>query len=88
MELGLIGQAAGMFAVANIGQAAGRVRVVLGQYLAFAPILAVSIAGALCAGLLPAALIPYLGVLPLALGIRAAWRLRRTGDDDEPTGVQ
>ncbi|QFU91977.1 cadmium resistance transporter [Amycolatopsis sp. YIM 10] len=104
MDLGLIGQAAGMFAVTNLddlvllalyfGQAAGHrrggIRVVLGQYLGFTAILAVSIAGAFGAGLLPASVIPYLGVLPLALGIRAAWRLRRDGDNDgdgEPGGT-
>jgi hypothetical protein len=66
VSLGLIGQAVGLFAVTNIddivvlalffGQAAGRsgtVRVVLGQYLGFAAILAVAVAGALGVGLLP-----------------------------------
>jgi cadmium resistance protein CadD (predicted permease) len=88
VELGLIGQAAGMFAVTNIddlvilalffGAAAGRrgaqARVVAGQYLGFAAILIVSIVGAFGLGLLPHAVIPYLGLLPLALGIRAAWQ--------------
>jgi cadmium resistance protein CadD (predicted permease) len=88
MDLGLIGQAVGMFAVTNVddlvilavffGQAAGRrggaARVVAGQYLGFASILAASILGALGAGLLPATALPYLGLLPLALGLRAAWR--------------
>lgn len=75
-----------MFAVTNVddivilavffGRAAGGRavrRVVLGQYIGFAGLLAVSIAGALGAGLLPEPVIPYLGLLPLALGIRAAW---------------
>ncbi|MFI7676390.1 cadmium resistance transporter [Actinophytocola sp. NPDC049390] len=60
--------------------------VVVGQYLGFAALLAVSMVGALGAGLLPAALIPYLGVLPLVLGVRAAWRAwreRRDTLDDE-----
>jgi cadmium resistance protein CadD (predicted permease) len=103
MNLALLGQAAGMFAVTNIddllvlavffGQAAGSHsdawRVVLGQYLGFVAILAAAIVGALGAGLLPEKVIPYLGLLPLALGIRAAvnaWRERRNGgsDDDQP----
>jgi len=100
MDLGLLGQAAGMFAVTNIddililalffSQAAGAgragvVRVVLGQYLGFIAILAASIVGALGAGLLPESAIPYLGLLPLLLGLRAAWRTwrdRRNGDND------
>ncbi|MFE3175794.1 cadmium resistance transporter [Amycolatopsis sp. NPDC059090] len=80
-----------MFAVTNVddivvlalffGQAAGSrggtARVVAGQYLGFAAILAASVLGALGTGLLPAAAIPYLGLLPLALGLRAAWRVWR-----------
>jgi cadmium resistance protein CadD (predicted permease) len=95
VDFGLIGQAAGMFVVTNVddivllalffGQAAGRrggaARVVAGQYLGFAGILAVSIVGALGAGLLPDAVIPYLGVLPLLLGLRAAWQAWRHRED-------
>ncbi|GAA0572939.1 cadmium transporter [Kribbella sandramycini] len=97
MQLGIIGQAIGMFAVTNIddivilalyfGQAHNRrdvLRVILGQYAGFAFILVASIVGALGAGLLPDAAVPYLGLLPLALGLRAAWsawRARRTPDD-------
>lgn len=100
MELTLVGQAVGMFAVTNIddivilalffGQAAGHpggaVRVVAGQYLGFGAILAAAIIGALGAGLLPEAAVPYLGLLPLLLGIRAgwsAWRERHDGDGEE-----
>jgi cadmium resistance protein CadD (predicted permease) len=88
-----------MFAVTNIddilvlalffGQAtnrAGAVRVVVGQYLGFAAILAAAILGALGAGLLPESVIPYLGLLPLLLGLRAAWtawRERRSGNHDD-----
>ncbi|MFC4004076.1 cadmium resistance transporter [Prauserella oleivorans] len=99
MDLGLIALAVGMFAATNVddivilamffGQTAGHrggaVRVV-GQYLGFAAILVISILGALGAGLLPATVIPYLGLLPLALGIRSAWhawRERRDTADDE-----
>ncbi len=100
MDLGLLGQAVGMFAVTNIddililalffGQAAGAgrtgaIRVVLGQYLGFLAILVASIVGALGAGLLPERAVPYLGLLPLLLGLRAAWaawRGRRDGADD------
>jgi cadmium resistance protein CadD (predicted permease) len=108
MVLGLVGQAAAMFAVTNLddmvilavffgqfaGDRAGTLRVVLGQYLGFGAILVASVVGALGAGLLPEAVIPYLGLLPLLLGLRAAWqvwhewRQRRAGDGsddhDEP----
>ncbi|KOX23223.1 cadmium transporter [Saccharothrix sp. NRRL B-16348] len=101
MEFGLVGQAVGMFAVTNVddivilavyfGQAAGQrggaARVVAGQYLGFAAILAASVVGALGAGLLPDTMIPYLGLPPLLLGLRAAWRAwyeRRDADDETP----
>ncbi|MDT7664494.1 MAG: hypothetical protein QOD04_4050, partial [Pseudonocardiales bacterium] len=54
-------------------------------YLGFAAILVASLAGALGAGLLPRPAIAYLGLLPLLLGIRAAWGVWRdrhgTGPD-------
>ncbi|QUQ64043.1 cadmium resistance transporter [Kutzneria sp. CA-103260] len=94
MDLGLLGQAVGMFAVTNIddlvilavffGQCRQRrgaeARVVVGQYLGFAAILATSVVGAFGADLLPDRVVPYLGLVPLALGVRAgwtAWRDRR-----------
>ncbi|WP_458316773.1 cadmium resistance transporter [Mycolicibacterium brisbanense] len=106
MELALVGQAAAMFAVTNVddmvmltvffGRAAGRrpavTRVVAGQYLGFSAIVAVSVLGALGATLLPDDAVPYLGLLPVALGIRAgwmAWRSRHepTHDVDRDDGV-
>lgn len=86
-----------MFAVTNIddlvvlillfGRAGGNrsatARVVLGQYVGFVAILAVSVVGALGAQLLPKTTIAYLGLLPLLLGLRAAWSAwRRRRDDD------
>ncbi|GID92741.1 cadmium resistance transporter [Amorphoplanes digitatis] len=99
MELSVLGQAAVMFAVTNIddmlllavyfgrtaGHHAAARRIVIGQYAGFLAILAASVLGALGAGLLPDAAIPYLGLLPLLLGIRAAWtvwRERHEPDDD------
>ncbi|MDG6109924.1 cadmium resistance transporter [Dactylosporangium aurantiacum] len=98
MQLGIIGQAIGLFAVTNIddililalffGRAAGQRhatrRIAAGQYLGFAGILAVAGAAAFGATFLPEDVIPYLGLLPLGLGVKAAvqaWRHR--GDDDE-----
>ncbi|MEU6366486.1 cadmium resistance transporter [Streptomyces sp. NPDC046931] len=103
MDLGIIGQAAGLFAVTNIddililalffAQGAGHHgstrRIVLGQYLGFAGILAVAVSAAFGATFLPESAIPYLGLLPLALGLKAAWQAwknRRDGDGDDEQG--
>jgi cadmium resistance protein CadD (predicted permease) len=106
VSIGLVAQAAGMFAVTNIddililalffGQAGSKrsaaIRVVIGQYLGFAGILVASVIGALGAGLLPESVIPYLGLLPLALGLRAAWKAWKErheserDDEDESSG--
>ena len=95
MNLGTIGQATGLFAITNIDDllvlalffARGEARrIVIGQYLGFAAILAVAVAAAFGATLLPESAIRYLGLLPLALGIRAAaqaWRHR--GDPEDET---
>jgi cadmium resistance protein CadD (predicted permease) len=104
VELALLGRAAAMFAVTNIddmlvlavffgrckGDPSSAVRVIIGQYVGFIAILAVSVLGALGASLLPEAAVPYLGVVPLLLGIRAAWDVWRSradpdGDDQTPT---
>jgi cadmium resistance protein CadD (predicted permease) len=101
MDVGVLGQAVGLFAVTNVddililslffargaGQPGITRRIMLGQYLGFAAILAVSAAAALGATLLPEAALPYLGLLPLGLGLRAAWqgwRGRADRDDDAP----
>lgn len=93
MDFELIGRAAAMFAVTNVddlvllavffGQATA-ITVVAGQFLGFGAILGVSVAGALGAGLLPDGAVRWLGVLPVPLGIRAAWQAWRQ-DDDEPS---
>ncbi|MFJ9735846.1 cadmium resistance transporter [Streptomyces sp. NPDC101171] len=97
MNLGIVGQAAGLFAVTNIddililslffAQGAGHPgatrRIVLGQYLGFAAILAVAVAAAFGATFLPESAIPYLGLLPLALGLKAAWQTWKHRGDEE-----
>jgi len=108
LDVGIIGRAAGLFAVTNIDDilllalffaAAGKgraatTRIVLGQYLGFTGILAVAVAAALGTKLLPETAIPYLGLLPIALGVRAAWttwRERRAGPaggSDGPVAVR
>ncbi|WP_394615649.1 cadmium resistance transporter [Lentzea sp. JNUCC 0626] len=86
MNLGTIGQAVGLFAVTNIddivilalffaqgsGQRHTTRTITLGQYLGFAGILGAAVAAAFGATFLPEQAIPYLGLLPLALGIKAA----------------
>ena len=104
MDLKLVGQAVGMFAVTNLddilvlamffGQGAAHrgstVRIVVGQYLGFLAILLASVLGAMGAALLPESVIPYLGLLPLILGLRAAWLVWRrrhdVGSDEGPVG--
>jgi cadmium resistance protein CadD (predicted permease) len=100
VELAFFAKAAGMFAVTNIddivllavffGRARGdrsAIRVVVGQYLGFIATLAASVLGALGAQLLPESTIAYLGLLPLALGLHAAWSAwRQRGEDDDGIG--
>jgi len=98
VNLGIVGQAVGLFAVTNIddililslffAQGAGHPgsarRIVIGQYAGFAAILAVAVAAAFGATFLPESAIPYLGLLPLALGLKAAWQAwKHRGDEDD-----
>jgi cadmium resistance protein CadD (predicted permease) len=82
----LVGQAATLFAGTNIddivllavlfGRATGPARplqIVIGWYAGYVVVLAAAVVGALGARLLPESVIPFLGLLPLVLGVRAAW---------------
>jgi cadmium resistance protein CadD (predicted permease) len=99
VDLAIIGRAAGLFAVTNIddililalffaqgaGQTGSTRAVAAGQYLGFTAILAVAVPAAVGATFLPEAAVPYLGLLPLALGIKAAvqaWRHRNDPDEE------
>ncbi|MGZ3145449.1 cadmium resistance transporter [Lentzea chajnantorensis] len=94
MDLAVIAQAAGMFAVTNVddlvllalffARARSAWQIVAGQYLGFAGILVVAVLGALGASLLPEQFRPWLGLIPLALGLKAAWSLWRGDDDGDP----
>ncbi|GAA2490845.1 cadmium resistance transporter [Streptomyces longisporus] len=102
MSLGMVAQAAGLFAVTNIddivllslffAQGAGHRgsarRIALGQYTGFAAILAVAVAAAFGADFLPESAIPYLGLLPLALGLKSARQAWRHRDDQDENGAQ
>ena len=69
------------------GQSHAARRIVAGQYLGFTAVLAISVAAAYGATFLPTSAIAYLGLLPLALGLRAAWQAwqdHRDRSGDEP----
>ena len=100
MNAGIVAQAAGLFAITNVddimllslffGRSAGQQgaarRIVTGQYLGFIAILAITVAAAYGATFLPESAIAYLGLLPLALGLWAAWQAwkhHRQGDGGE-----
>lgn len=90
-------QAIGLFAGTNVddivvlallfGQTRDRGgvwRVVLGQYLGFSAILLVCVVGALGANLLPAHVLPWLGLIPLGLGLRGGWQAWRDHRAEPP----
>ena len=94
-------QAIGLFIATNIddiivlslffARGAGRpgttAKILAGQYLGFVGILAAALVVTLGAGwALPEEAIPYFGLIPLALGLWAAWEVYRgEGDDDDAT---
>ncbi|WP_408918658.1 cadmium resistance transporter [Corynebacterium kefirresidentii] len=96
-------QAIGLFAATNIddiivlslffargaGQRGTTARILAGQYLGFAGILVAAILVTTGAGaFLPPAAIPYFGLIPLGLGLWAAWEAwRGDGDDDDGAKV-
>ena len=96
-------QAIGLFAATNIddiivlslffargaGQRGTTARILAGQYLGFAGILVAAILVTIGAGaFLPPAAIPYFGLIPLGLGLWAAWEAwRGDGDDDDEAKV-
>ncbi|WP_280231213.1 cadmium resistance transporter [Nocardia cyriacigeorgica] len=91
-------QAIGLFLVTNIddiivlslffardaGTRGTTLAIATGQYLGFGAILAASILVALgVTALLPEHAIAYFGLIPLLLGLLAAWRAWRNHDDDD-----
>jgi cadmium resistance protein CadD (predicted permease) len=101
--LTLILQAVGLFVATNIddvivvsifyargaGTPGTTRKILAGQYLGFGGILLVSVVISLGArSFLPEAALPYFGLIPLALGLYAAWRVWRTrGDDDDDAKI-
>lgn len=92
-------QAIGLFVATNIddiivlslfyargaGQRGTTRKILLGQYLGFGGILLAAVVISLGArSFLPEDALPYFGLIPLALGLYAAWRAwRKRGDDDD-----
>lgn len=88
MNAGIVGEAAGLFAITNVddilvlslffGRSAGRHgaarQIAAGQYAGFTALLVLTVGAAYGATFLPEPAIAYLGLLPLALGLRAAWQ--------------
>lgn len=72
-----------LFFARGAGQPGTTARIAAGQYLGFAGILGAAVLVSLGAGaFLPPAVIPYFGLIPLALGLWAAWEVWRADDDD------
>ena len=105
MILSSILQAIGLFIATNIddiivlslffargaGQRGTTARILVGQYLGFAGILGASVLVTLGAGaFLPPEVIPYFGLIPLGLGLWAAWQAWRNhgADDDDEAKVE
>lgn len=99
----LIGQAVVMFAVTNVddvvllalffgrarGDRAAERQVVLGQYAGFGAIVAVSALAAVGLSFLPESVLAYLGLIPIAVGVKEAvesWRDRDGDADDSDSG--
>nr|WP_276541262.1 cadmium resistance transporter [Corynebacterium diphtheriae] len=73
-----------LFFARGAGQKGTTLRILAGQYLGFMGILAAAVLVMLGAGVfLPAEAISYFGLIPLALGLRAAWQAWRSDDDDD-----
>ncbi|OLT41358.1 cadmium transporter [Serinicoccus sp. CNJ-927] len=98
MILSSVLQAIGLFIATNIddiivlslffargaGQRGTTARILAGQYLGFAAILGAAVLVTVGAGaFLPPEAIPYFGLIPLGLGLWAAWQLWRGDDDDD-----
>lgn len=100
MNAGIVAEVAGLFAVTNVddilvlslffgrgaGQPGAARRITAGQYLGFTALLAVTVAAAYGATFLPESAIAYLGLLPLALGLRAAWQAWKDHQDGSGGG--
>ncbi len=77
-----------LFFARGAGRSGTTAKIIAGQYLGFGAILATAGIVALGArSFLPESFIPYFGLIPLALGLRAAWQSWRGKDDDDDEQV-
>ena len=58
-------------------------QVVIGQFAGIIALIVISVIGALVAGLIPTAYIGFLGLFPLAIGVRKLFALRKLPTDEE-----
>src|SRR5690625_1867991 len=73
-----------LFFARGAGQRGTTTRILVGQYVGFTCILGAAVLVTIGAGaFLPSAAIPYFGLIPLALGLWAAWQAWRGDDDDD-----
>ena len=80
-----------LFFARGVGQRGTTARILVGQYLGFIGILGASVLVTLGAGaFLPPEVIPYFGLIPLGLGLWAAWQAwrNRGADDDDEAKVE
>ena len=77
-----------LFFARGAGQRGTTTRILVGQYLGFAGILGAAVLVTIGAGaILPSETIPYFGLIPLILGLWAAWNAWRGDDDDDDAKV-
>src|SRR3546814_9674720 len=77
-----------LFFARGAGRRGTTARILVGQYLGVAGILAAAVLVSLGAGaFLPEEAIPYFGLIPLLLGLWAAWQVWRSGDDDDDAKI-
>lgn len=80
-----------LFFARGAGQRGTTTRILAGHYLGFVGILGAAVLVSLGAGaFLPPEVIPYFGLIPLALGLWAAWQAwrRRHDDDDDEAKIE
>src|SRR5699024_3996138 len=102
VDLTSVLQTIGLFIVTNIGDSIGlslffargtgqsgtTTRILGGQCLGIASILCTAVLVTIGAGaFLPSATIPYFGLIPLTLGLWAAWQALRGDDDDDDAKI-
>src|SRR5690625_7275166 len=77
-----------LFFARGAGQRGATPRRLVGQSVGLAGILGAAVLVTIGAGaFLPSAAIPYFGLIPLALGLWAAWQVWRGDDDDDDAKV-